>query len=117
MSRGARTILQEGPLVNSCRPSVDTLFRSAVRVYGGDLLAVVLTGMGSDGLAGCEAVVEAGGRVLAQDEASSLVWGMPGAVVKAGFAHQVLPLDQIGAAIVAEVQRSTRDLASSPGGQ
>jgi two-component system chemotaxis response regulator CheB len=52
-----------------------------------------------------------------QDEASSLVWGMPGAVVKAGFAHRVLPLDQIGAAIVAEVQRSTRDLASSPGGQ
>ena len=117
MSRGARTILQEGPLVNSCRPSVDTLFRSAVRVYGGDLLAVVLTGMGSDGLAGCEAVVAAGGRVLVQDEASSLVWGMPGAVVKAGFAHRVLPLDQIGAAIVAEVQRSTRDLASSPGGQ
>jgi len=106
-----------GPFGQLVSASVDTLFRSAVRVYGGDLLAVVLTGMGSDGLAGCEAVVEAGGRVLAQDEASSLVWGMPGAVVKAGFAHQVLPLDQIGAAIVAEVQRSTLDLASSPGGQ
>ena len=121
-ARGARTLLQEGPPVNSCRPSVDTLFRSAVAVYGRDLLAVVLTGMGSDGLAGCEAVIAAGGTVLVQDEASSLVWGMPGAVARAGLAHRVVPLDEMGAAIVAEVERSTRDAsngvprASSAGG-
>lgn len=114
--RGVRTVLQEGPLVNSCRPSVDTLFRSAVGVYGGDLLAVVLTGMGSDGLAGAEAVIGAGGTVLVQDEASSLVWGMPGAVAKAGLAHEVLPLDKIGGAVAAEVRRSTRDLAPAAGG-
>ena len=121
-ARGARTLLQQGPPVNSCRPSVDTLFRSAVAVYGRDLLAVVLTGMGSDGLVGCEAVIAAGGTVLVQDEASSLVWGMPGAVARAGLAHRVVPLDEMGAAIVAEVERSTRDAsnaaprASSAGG-
>jgi two-component system chemotaxis response regulator CheB len=113
---GARTVLQEGPLVNSCRPSVDTLFHSAVSVYGGALLAVVLTGMGSDGLRGAEAVIAAGGTVLVQDEASSLVWGMPGAVARAGLAHQVLPLKEIGGAIVSTVQRSTADLASWRGG-
>jgi two-component system chemotaxis response regulator CheB len=89
--------------VNFCRPAVDVLFRSAVRVHGGDLLAVVLTGMGVDGRAGCDDVVAAGGQVLAQDEASSVVWGMPGAVASAGLAHRVLPLDEIGAAIVALV--------------
>ena len=114
--RCVRTVLQEGPLVNSCRPSVDTLFTSAVEVYGGDLLAVVLTGMGSDGLAGAGAVIDAGGAVMVQDEASSLVWGMPGAVARAGLAHQVLPLDEIGDAIVAEVQRSSRDSESSAQG-
>jgi two-component system chemotaxis response regulator CheB len=113
---GARTVLQEGPLVNSCRPSVDTLFRSAVSVYGGALLAVVLTGMGSDGLRGAQAVIAAGGTVLVQDEASSLVWGMPGAVARAGLAHQVLPLREIGGAIVSTVQASTADLASWQGG-
>jgi len=114
-ARGARTVLHRGPLVNSCRPSVDTLFRSAVSVYRGSLLAVMLTGMGSDGLGGSEAVVAAGGTVLVQDEASSLVWGMPGAVAKAGLAHQVLPLDKIGASVVAAVHRLSRDLDSSAG--
>ena len=113
---GARTVLQEGPLVNFCRPSVDTLFHSAVSVYGGALLAVVLTGMGSDGLRGAEAVIAAGGTVLVQDEASSLVWGMPGAVARAGLAHQVLPLKEIGGAIVSTVQASRADLASWQGG-
>ena len=114
--RGVRTVLHDGPLVNSCRPSVDTLFTSAVEVYGGDVLAVVLTGMGSDGLAGAGAVIEAGGAVMVQDEASSLVWGMPGAVARAGLAHQVLPLDDIGGAIAAEVQRSIRDSESAARG-
>jgi two-component system chemotaxis response regulator CheB len=92
------------------------LFTSAVGVYGGDLLAVVLTGMGSDGLAGAGAVNEAGGAVMVQDEASSLVWGMPGAVARAGLARQVLALDEIGGAIAAEVQRSIRDAESSARG-
>ena len=105
-ARGARTILTQGPPVNFCRPAVDTLFRSAVAVFGGDLLAVVLTGMGADGRTGCEAVVGAGGTVLVQDEASSVVWGMPGAVATAGFAHRVLPLDQIGAALAGAVHKA-----------
>ncbi len=108
-ARGARTVLTDGPPVNFCRPAVDTLFRSAVKVYGGDLLAVVLTGMGADGRTGCEAVVGAGGTVMVQDEASSVVWGMPGAVAMAGFAHRVLPLDQVGATLVGVVQSSALD--------
>ena len=115
-ARGARTVLHQGPPVNSCRPSVDTLFGSAARVFGADLLAVVLTGMGADGLRGSESVIAAGGRVFVQDEASSLVWGMPGAVAKAGLANQVLPLEQIGGAVVAAVTRSSRGRASSAGG-
>ena len=110
-ARGARTTLTQGPPVNFCRPAVDTLFRSAVAVFGGDLLAVVLTGMGADGRTGCEAVIGAGGTVLVQDEASSVVWGMPGAVATAGFAHRVLPLDQIGAALVGAVQKAALDPA------
>jgi len=98
---GACTVLHQGPPVNFSRPSVDVLFQSAARVCGRELLAVVLTGMGSDGRRGSEAVVAAGGMVVAQDEASSVVWGMPGAVVKAGFAHRVLALDMIGTAITA----------------
>ena len=103
-ARGAQTVLHQGPLVNFSRPSVDVLFHSAARVCGADLLAVVLTGMGSDGCDGSEAVVASGGTVLVQDEASSVVWGMPGAVAKAGFAHRVVPLDEVCAAIFAAVQ-------------
>ena len=108
-ARGGRTILTDGPPVNFCRPAVDTLFRSAVKVYGGDLLAVVLTGMGADGRTGCEAVIGAGGTVMVQDEASSVVWGMPGAVAMAGFAHRILPLDQVGATLVGSVLKSALD--------
>jgi two-component system, chemotaxis family, protein-glutamate methylesterase/glutaminase len=88
--------LNQGPQENYCRPSVDPMLRSLVDVYRGRVLAVILTGMGHDGLAGCKAVVEAGGSVFAQDEASSVVWGMPGAVAKAGLCTEVLPLDEIG---------------------
>lgn len=80
-------------------PSVDELFRSAVRVFGGRVLGVVLTGMGNDGLRGCRAIREAGGSVLVQDEATSTVWGMPGCVAEAGLAHRVLPIGRIGAEI------------------
>src|SRR5262249_19235344 len=95
---------QEAP-VNSCRPAVDILFRSAAEAYGPGVLAVVLTGMGQDGLRGCECVRAAGGQVLVQDEASSVVWSMPGAVAQAGLADQVLPLDQLGREILRRVRR------------
>ncbi len=98
-----RARLHDGPPENSCRPSADVLFRSAVRAYGAGVLAVVLTGMGQDGLRGAEAVREAGGATLAQDEASSVVWGMPGFVVRAGLADAVLPIERVAAEIVARV--------------
>lgn len=100
----ARLRVTDDPPENSCRPAVDVLFRSAAQVYGGGLLGVVLTGMGSDGLRGCLAIRERGGSILAQDEASSVVWGMPGAVVNAGLADAVLPL----ADLPAELLRVTR---------
>ncbi|MBL8852489.1 MAG: chemotaxis response regulator protein-glutamate methylesterase [Planctomycetaceae bacterium] len=84
---------------NSCRPAVDVLFRSAIQTWGGNLLAVVLTGMGQDGMKGSEMIRETGGTILAQDEASSVVWGMPGAVSRAGLAHEVLPLADVPAAL------------------
>lgn len=84
---------------NFCKPSVDVLFRSAAAVYGPSTLGLVLTGMGSDGLAGSRAIVAAGGSVIAQDEASSVVWGMPRAVAQAGLASAVLPLSRIAATI------------------
>jgi two-component system chemotaxis response regulator CheB len=96
--------LSQGPPENHCRPAVDVLFRSVARVYGAGVLAVVLTGMGSDGMNGCRLIREQGGSVLAQDEATSTVWGMPGAVVCAGLAHKVLPLG----AMVPEILRIAR---------
>jgi two-component system chemotaxis response regulator CheB len=93
--RGAVALrMHEGPQENSCRPAVDPLFRSVADVYGGRTLAVILTGMGHDGFRGCERLREVGGQILAQDEATSVVWGMPGAV--AAIADRVLPLDQLG---------------------
>jgi two-component system chemotaxis response regulator CheB len=92
--------LNDGPLVNFCRPAVDPLFASAAQAWGGVILATILTGMGSDGVRGAEDIVAAGGSVIAQDEATSVVWGMPGAVANAGVCSAVLPLDQIGPKIV-----------------
>ncbi len=85
---------QEDP-ENFCRPSVDVLFRSGAKVYGSSIFAIVLTGMGEDGKLGCEAIRKVGGTILIQDEASSVVWGMPGAVSRAGLAHYTLPLKRI----------------------
>jgi two-component system chemotaxis response regulator CheB len=93
----------QGPPENSCRPAVDVLFRSVAKTYGAGVLAVVMTGMGHDGLRGCEHVREAGGQVLVQDEATSVVWGMPGFVAKAGLADRALPLDEIGPEIIRRV--------------
>ncbi len=92
--------LNQDPPENHCRPAVDTLFRSAARIYGPCVLAVVLTGMGSDGLAGSRLIRNQGGVVLAQNEATSTVWGMPGAVAQAGLAHKILPLDAIAPEIL-----------------
>jgi two-component system chemotaxis response regulator CheB len=87
--------LDQSPRLNSCRPAVDALFASAGEVFGGAVLAAILTGMGQDGLHGVEILQAQGANVLAQDEATSVVWGMPGAVVSAGLADRVLPLDQV----------------------
>ena len=88
--------INDGPLINFCKPAVDPLFSSAAEIWGARTLALVLTGMGADGLAGAKTIVAAGGHVLAQDEASSVVWGMPGQVVHAGLCSAVLPLNDIG---------------------
>ena len=99
---GTKTIihLNTDPPENSCRPAVDVLFRAASQVYGSGLLAVMLTGMGYDGLKGSQLIKEKGGQVIAQDEASSVIWGMPGAVVQAGLADGVLPIDKIADEII-----------------
>ena len=101
----ARVRLTDAPPENSCRPAADVLFRSAVRAWGAGTLGVVLTGMGRDGLAGSREIVAAGGSVIAQDEFSSVVWGMPGEVVRAGLADAVLPLSQVGVEVALRLKR------------
>jgi two-component system chemotaxis response regulator CheB len=85
---------------NYCRPSADPMLRTIAAMYGPSTLAVVLTGMGEDGLRGCREVQQRGGRVLVQDEASSVVWGMPGAVAQAGLAHAILPVAELATSIL-----------------
>jgi two-component system chemotaxis response regulator CheB len=97
---GVRLATNQAQHENSCRPSADCLFRAAAEVYGEHVLAVVMTGMGQDGLRGCQRIYAAGGQIIIQDEASSVVWGMPGAVAKAGLADAVLPLDDLAGEIV-----------------
>lgn len=89
---------------NSCRPAVDVLFRSVSQAFGPNVLSVMLTGMGHDGLSGSKDIISNGGVLLAQDEASSVVWGMPGAVVEAGLASVVKPIDQLATEIVNRVK-------------
>jgi two-component system chemotaxis response regulator CheB len=103
--------LTQGDPESHCRPSVDVLFRSAAGVYGPGVLAVVLTGMGCDGLEGSRIVRSHGGTVLVQDKASSAIWGMPAAVANAGVAHRVLPLDAIVPEILRITSRVFRDKA------
>ncbi len=90
-----RAFTNQQPPENSCRPAVDVLFRSAAEVYGNRCFGVVLTGMGQDGLRGAQQIVSSGGTVFAQDEESSVVWGMPRAVTEAGLASRVLPLSEV----------------------
>lgn len=99
------THLDDGPPENSCRPAADVLFRSAATVWKDGTLAVVLTGMGKDGLEGSRAIRDAGGAVLAQDEGTSTVWGMPGHVARAGLADAVLPLGRIGIDVALRLRR------------
>jgi two-component system chemotaxis response regulator CheB len=96
----ARIALDESAPMNSCRPAVDALFTSVADVYGGAAIAVILTGMGQDGLRGAQAMKARGASILAQDQESSVVWGMPGAIVGAGIADRVLPLSQIASEIL-----------------
>src|SRR3954468_24721180 len=99
---GAETAiaLDDGPPVNFCKPAVDPLFNSAIDVWQGSVMSVILTGMGSDGMRGGKDIVAAGGSVIAQDEATSVVWGMPGAAANAGICAAVLPLNQIAPKLV-----------------
>lgn len=100
-----RLMLHQDPPENSCRPAADVLLRSVAKTFAANSLAVILTGMGQDGLRGCEAIQEAGGQILAQDEATSVVWGMPGYVARAGLADRVLPLSLIADEIVRRVKK------------
>lgn len=96
--KGATPVIKidNGPMENFCKPAVDPMLRSAVKVFGNKIMTVILTGMGSDGMLGSRDIVNAGGRVVAQDEKTSVVWGMPGAVALDGSCCAVLPLDEIG---------------------
>ena len=107
-------VLNQDPPENSCRPAVDPLFRSVVALYGQRTLGVILTGMGQDGLHGCEHIRDAGGQILAQDEASSVVWGMPGFVVRAGLADKVVPLSEMAAELSRRVSGSSTAAGPSP---
>jgi len=104
--RGTATVTQlsSAPPENSCRPAVDVMFRSVAQLYGSAAFAAVLTGMGYDGRGGAQVLRDAGAEILAQDEQSSVVWGMPGAVVGAGLADQVLPLDQIASCLTTRLK-------------
>jgi two-component system chemotaxis response regulator CheB len=109
--------LNQEPPENSCRPAVDVLFRSVAQTYGPNVLAVVMTGMGSDGARGSMHIREAGGEIVVQDEASSVVWGMPGAVVSAGVADKICPLPEISQEIVRRVSSSRAGASFVPATQ
>jgi two-component system chemotaxis response regulator CheB len=111
--RGLVTGLNQGPAENFCRPAVDPLFRSAVAAYDGAVLGVVLTGMGADGRNGAGEIRASGGAVLVQDQATSVVWGMPGAISQAGFADEVLPLDRVADAITRHLSGLSSTLTAS----
>ena len=111
---GVHIVLNQDPQENSCRPAVDVLFRSLARVYRGGVLAAVLTGMGKDGTAGAAHIVEAGGWVIVQDAASCVVPSMPNAVLAAGLASRVVPLDQMGAELALRMRPNARPKATAP---
>jgi two-component system chemotaxis response regulator CheB len=106
--------LNQNPPEHSCRPAVDVMFRSVAAVCRANVLGVVMTGMGSDGVIGARQIREAGGEVIIQDQGSSVVWGMPGMVYAAGQADGVYPLDQLASAITSRVLGSPgpRDMSN-----
>jgi two-component system, chemotaxis family, protein-glutamate methylesterase/glutaminase len=111
--KGTDIVLEvnQDPPEHSCRPAVDVLFRSVAATYGPAALAVVMTGMGSDGVLGAKQIREAGGEVIIQDEASSVVWGMPGLTYASGQADAVYPLARLGQEIVRRVIQSRAPIA------
>jgi two-component system chemotaxis response regulator CheB len=111
---GATPILLhcETPPENFCRPAVNVLFRSVAQVYGAGALAIVLTGMGTDGLDGARDLVRVGATVIAQDQASSVVWGMPGAIAQQGLASAILPLDRMASEVAALLHKPTAGVAA-----
>jgi two-component system chemotaxis response regulator CheB len=112
-----RILTNQDPPENSCRPAADVLFRSVAQVYRSHVLAVVMTGMGQDGLRGCQQIHSARGQVLVQDEASSVVWGMPSFVVKAGIVDRILPLNDLGTEILNRVWRFRSEKRTRVGGR
>ncbi|MFD2262640.1 chemotaxis response regulator protein-glutamate methylesterase [Lacibacterium aquatile] len=107
-SQGTSKVLRllKTPPENFCRPAVDPMLRSLAAIYGRRLLVIILTGMGQDGMRGSDVVVQSGGMIIGQDEASSVVWGMPGAVATAGLCSQILPLSDIGPFILKQAMRT-----------
>jgi two-component system chemotaxis response regulator CheB len=97
-------VLDDGPRRHGCRPSLDHLLESAAALYGSRVLAIVLTGMGCDGVEGCRAVRERGGRVIAQAAEGCVVFGMPKAVITAGLADEVVPLEQVAATVIGNLR-------------
>ena len=108
-----RMQINQQPPENSCRPSVDVLFRSVAGLFSGSAFAVVLTGMGQDGLRGCQMLAQAGAEIVVQDEATSVVWGMPGFVAREGIADAVLPIAEIGPHLLKRV--ASRQVAGKCG--
>jgi two-component system chemotaxis response regulator CheB len=102
----------DAPPENFCRPAVNVLFRSVAQVYGIGALAIVLTGMGTDGLDGARALVAAGGNVIAQDEATSVVWGMPGVIAQQGLASAILPIDRMALHVATLLRKRTAGVAA-----
>jgi two-component system chemotaxis response regulator CheB len=110
----AKVVLNQAPPENSCRPAVDVLFRSVAKSFGANVLAVVLTGLGSDGVLGSQLVRERGGEVFVQDEASSVVWGMPGQTAGAGFADEIFPLSAMAREIETRVRKGRVIISPGP---
>lgn len=108
--------LDDGPIQNFCKPSVDPMLKSLVKIYDGRILTVILTGMGEDGLGGAQECVDKGGRLIAQDEQTSVVWGMPGAVAKKGLCHAILPLQDIAEKILTIIGKPPLFGSNQPAG-
>lgn len=113
---GTEIQVDDGPMENFCKPSVDPMLRSLCRIYGSRILMVMLTGMGEDGLPGSRTVTESGGHIIAQDAATSVVWGMPGAVANAGICSAVLPLMEIPSYILRACGQHARPSTLQSGG-